>query len=73
MGATTSVFPYTKEMSMYLRATGRSQIANASDEAYSKGFLKADSNSEYDQLIELNLSEIEPHINGPFTPGLSLF
>ncbi|KAK9722816.1 Aconitate hydratase mitochondrial [Basidiobolus ranarum] len=69
IGATTSVFPYNKRMGDYLRATRRDQIARASDQfAYN---LKADKNANYDQVIEINLSELEPHVNGPFTPDLA--
>ncbi len=72
IGATTSVFGYDEKMGDYLRGTGRAEIAEAAaaigahlradDEVYANpaGF--------YDQLIEINLSELEPHVNGPFTP-----
>jgi aconitate hydratase len=53
----------------YLAATGRRAVATAADA--NKNFLRADEGSSYDKVIELNLSEIEPHINGPFTPDLS--
>jgi aconitate hydratase len=69
VGATTSVFPYTQAMSNYLRATRREKIADLAD-SY-KSLLKADDGAQYDQVIEINLSELEPHINGPFTPDLS--
>lgn len=69
IGATTSIFPYTKSMGEYLRATNRSDIASAS-EAFAEN-LRADPKAEYDQVIEINLSELEPHINGPFTPDLA--
>ncbi|KAI9207020.1 aconitate hydratase [Polychytrium aggregatum] len=68
VGATTSVFPYSVSMGRYLRATHRSDIAEAVDNVASLGFLRADKNAHYDQVIEINLSELEPHINGPFTP-----
>lgn len=71
VGATTSTFPYSDSMRQYLHATGRGPVANSADEAASKGFLNADEGAEYDQLIEINLSELEPHINGPFTPDLA--
>ncbi|CED85427.1 aconitate hydratase [Phaffia rhodozyma] len=71
VGATTSTFPYTENMRSYLQATGRAGVAAAADKAAAQGFLKADENAEYDQLIEINLSELEPHLNGPFTPDLS--
>ncbi|KAF9270426.1 aconitate hydratase [Marasmius fiardii PR-910] len=71
VGATTSTFPYTSNMQAYLHATGRGPVARAADEAAAKGFLSADENAEYDEVIEINLSEIEPTVNGPFTPDLA--
>ncbi|KAF8323294.1 aconitate hydratase [Clavulina sp. PMI_390] len=71
VGATTSCFPYTKNMGSYLRATGRAPVADAADRAARAGFLSADSGVEYDEVIEINLSDLEPTINGPFTPDLS--
>lgn len=69
IGATTSVFPYNHRMETYLKATGREQIAELANKH--AAFLQSDSGAEYDQLIELNLSELEPHVNGPFTPDLA--
>uniref|UniRef100_A0AAQ5ZSK2 Aconitate hydratase, mitochondrial n=1 Tax=Amphiprion ocellaris TaxID=80972 RepID=A0AAQ5ZSK2_AMPOC len=69
IGATTSVFPYNHRMRTYLEKTGRGQIAALADE-YSD-LLVPDEGCEYDQLIELNLDELKPHINGPFTPDLA--
>ncbi|KAI9318447.1 hypothetical protein BX666DRAFT_1928057 [Dichotomocladium elegans] len=69
VGATTSLFPYNKSMRAYLSATGRSDVAKEADA--NAHYLRADQGSEYDKVIELNLSEVEPHINGPFTPDLS--
>lgn len=69
IGATTSLFPYNERMGDYLRATKRGEIAE-----YAKSFqhnLKPDQGADYDQHIEINLSELEPHINGPFTPDLA--
>ena len=72
VGATTSLFGYDEQMAKYLRATGRTEVANLADGI--RDHLRADeevlSNPEeyYDQLIEINLSELEPHLNGPFTP-----
>ncbi len=69
IGATTSVFPFNKRMSSYLEATKRGDIAK-----YAESFahnLQPDQGSEYDQRIELNLSTLEPHVNGPFTPDLA--
>ncbi|KAI8369515.1 aconitate hydratase [Radiomyces spectabilis] len=69
VGATTSLFPYTKSMQSYLAATGRSEVGQAADA--NAQFLRADEGSQYDKVIEINLSEVEPRINGPFTPDLS--
>ncbi|KAF9451562.1 aconitate hydratase [Macrolepiota fuliginosa MF-IS2] len=69
IGATTSLFPFNNRMADYLKATKRPQIAD-----YARAFshnLTADEGAEYDQTIEINLSELEPHINGPFTPDLA--
>ncbi|KAH9920877.1 aconitate hydratase [Epithele typhae] len=69
IGATTSLFPFNHRMADYLKATNRADIAD-----YAQRFahnLKADKDAEYDQTIEINLSELEPHINGPFTPDLA--
>ena len=75
VGATTSIFPYDKKMYEYLEATDRKDIADLADKI--KDYLKADKevheNPEkyYDQVIEINLSELEPHIVGPYSPDLS--
>lgn len=69
IGATTSVFPYNKRMSNYLKATGRGDIANEADKHMD--LLTPDPDCKYDRLIELDLSTLEPHINGPFTPDLA--
>lgn len=69
IGATTSMFPYNGRMGDYLRATKRGDIAK-----YAESFahnLREDEGAEYDQVIEINLSELEPHINGPYTPDLA--
>ncbi|KAF5377567.1 hypothetical protein D9615_005222 [Tricholomella constricta] len=71
VGATTSTFPYTPGMNAYLKATGRGPVAVAADEAASRGFLSSDKGAEYDEIIEINLSDLEPTINGPFTPDLA--
>ncbi|KAJ4239376.1 hypothetical protein NW757_012813 [Fusarium falciforme] len=68
-GATTSIFPYSDAMSSYLRATGRHEIADAVKFAALE--LQADQGVEYDRIIDIDLSSLEPHINGPFTPDLS--
>lgn len=72
VGATTSIFAYDESMARYLKATGRSEVAESASQI--KEYLDADpevyENPElyFDQLIEINLSELEPHVNGPFTP-----
>ena len=72
IGATTSTFGYDKSMERYLCATGREDVASAANQV--KEYLTADpevyDNPEkyFDQVIEINLSELEPHLNGPFTP-----
>ncbi|WVR08789.1 aconitate hydratase, mitochondrial [Kwoniella sp. DSM 27419] len=71
VGATTSTFPYSDNMRQYLHATGRGPVAEAADDAAKRGFLSADEGAEYDEVIEINLSELEPHLNGPFTPDLA--
>ncbi len=75
IGATTSTFGYDESMERYLRATERADVADAANAV--KEHLTADSevyaNPEkyFDQVIEINLSELEPYINGPFTPDLA--
>lgn len=69
IGATTSVFPFNDRMYDYLKATRRQNIGDFA-RSYAHG-LREDEGAEYDQLIEINLSELEPHINGPFTPDLA--
>ena len=63
------MFPYNRRMRDYLVATERAGIASLADDMQED--LRADEGAEYDQLIEINLSELEPHINGPFTPDLA--
>lgn len=75
IGATTSTFGYDDSMERYLRATGRAEVADAANAI--REHLTADpevyANPEkyFDQVIEINLSELEPHLNGPFTPDLA--
>ncbi len=75
IGATTSTFGYDESMSRYLVATGRAEVAKMADKI--KKDLTGDpevyANPEkyFDQVIEINLSELEPHLNGPFTPDLA--
>ncbi|KAH0439239.1 aconitate hydratase [Colletotrichum camelliae] len=68
-GATASIFPYSEAMRSYLQATHRHDIADAVRFASSE--LRADEDAQYDRIIDINLSELEPIINGPFTPDLS--
>lgn len=72
VGATTSLFPYDERMAVYLKATGREEVAAMADSVAAD--LRADDevmarpDDFYDRVIEINLSELEPYINGPFTP-----
>ena len=72
VGATTSLFPFDLNMATYLRATGRDSVAEwataISDDLEADMDVKAQPDSFYDRVIVINLSELEPHINGPFTP-----
>ncbi len=72
IGATTSIFGYDEKMRHYLIATGRADVAKAADAIaeHLTGDPEVYANPEkyFDQVIEINLSELEPHINGPFTP-----
>lgn len=70
IGATTSLFPFNQRMADYLKATSRETIATESKKFQEK-LLTADKGAEYDCLIEINLDELEPHVNGPFTPDLA--
>lgn len=75
IGATCSLFAYDDKMSAYLRGTERAEVAELADGV--REHLRPDAEvyaapeKYYDQLIEINLSELEPHINGPFTPDLA--
>ena len=75
IGATTSTFGYDDSMERYLRATDRSDVADSANEI--RPYLTADpevyANPEqyFDQVIEIDLSTLQPHINGPFTPDLA--
>jgi len=72
IGATTSIFAYDEKMKAYLQATGRADVAELADKH--KDLLRPDAevyaNPEkyYDQIIEIDLSKLEPHVNGPFSP-----
>jgi aconitate hydratase len=75
IGATTSVFPFDSRMADYLRATERADVARLAEGVAE--FLVPDKEvlgspeRYYDRVIEINLSELEPHVNGPFTPDLA--
>eukprot|EP00300_Choanocystis_sp_HF-7_P010412 c16937_g1_i1.p1 GENE.c16937_g1_i1~~c16937_g1_i1.p1 ORF type:complete len:758 (-),score=39.55 c16937_g1_i1:28-2301(-) len=69
IGATTSLFPYTTAMKEYLNSTLRSDIAKEADR-FKTSLLSADAGCEYDQTLEINLTTLQPMINGPFTPDL---
>ena len=75
VGATTSTFGYDESMERYLKATGRDDVALEANKF--KDYLTADPEvyispeKYFDQLIEINLSELKPHLNGPFTPDLA--
>ena len=75
IGATCSLFTYDDKMAAYLKATERGEVAKLADEV--REHLRPDKEvyanpqKYFDQLIEINLSELEPHVNGPFTPDLA--
>ena len=75
IGATCSIFPYDERMEVYLKSTGRKQIADLANKY--KEYLTADSDVEqnpekyFDKIIEIDLAKLEPHIVGPHTPDLA--
>lgn len=75
IGATTSTFGYDESMSRYLIATGRAEVARMADkikdDLTADPEVYADPKKYFDEVIEINLSELEPHLNGPFTPDLA--
>ncbi|MEW6061978.1 MAG: aconitate hydratase, partial [Bacteroidota bacterium] len=75
IGATTSIFPYDSRMADYLRATRRGEIVKMADKIAQHlrpdPEVLASPERYYDQVIEINLDELEPHVNGPFTPDLA--
>jgi aconitate hydratase len=75
IGATTSIFCYDNKMSTYLKGTDRADVANLADAVatHLRGDdeVYANPTQYFDEVIEINLSELEPHINGPFTPDLA--
>jgi aconitate hydratase len=72
IGATTSIFPFDEKMAAYLRITKRVEVAalaeGLADELTADAEVLENPEKYYDQVIEINLSELEPHLNGPFTP-----
>ena len=75
VGATTSTFGYDESMERYLIATGRPEIAklanNIREHLVGDPEVYANPEKYFDQVVEINLSELEPHLNGPFTPDLA--
>lgn len=75
IGATTSTFGYDDSMERYLRATGRAEVADAAnaikEHLTGDAEVYANPNDYFDQVIEINLSELEPHLNGPFSPDIA--
>ncbi|RKZ07842.1 aconitate hydratase [bacterium] len=75
LGATTSVFPFDESMARYLKATGREDFAALAgqhrDGLVADPQVHADPKAHYDRVVEINLSELEPHIVGPHTPDLA--
>jgi aconitate hydratase len=75
VGATTSIFAYDENMSKYLKATGRAEVATMADKI--KEELRSDPevyqnpSKYYDQIIEIDLNTLEPHLNGPFSPDIA--
>jgi aconitate hydratase len=76
IGATTSTFGYDEKMAQYLRGTGRKSVADLADKI--KEHLTGDAEvyaspeKYFDEVYEINLSELEPHVNGPFTPDRAI-
>lgn len=75
IGATTSIFGFDKKMADYLRSTERADVAEMAEQ--NMALLRSDEDvyanpdKYFDQVIEINLNELEPHLNGPFTPDLA--
>jgi len=75
LGATTSIFPYDERMALYLKSTGREALAGIADQK--RALLRADPEVErdpgryFDEIVEIDLSKLEPHIVGPHTPDLA--
>ena len=75
IGATTSTFGYDASMERYLRSTGRDEVADAAnaiaEHLTGDNEVYANPEAYFDQVIEINLDELKPHLNGPFTPDLA--
>lgn len=75
MGATCSIFPYDARMETYLKSTNRAEIANLANQnrdiLVSDAEVESDPSAYYSEIIYIDLSELEPHIAGPHTPGLT--
>jgi aconitate hydratase len=75
IGATTSTFGYDESMARYLRATGRTEVAElangVAEHLTADPEVYANPSQYFDQIIEINLSELEPHLNGPFSPDIA--
>ncbi len=75
IGATTSIFGYDQKMAAYLRGTGRSEVADlagkVAEDLTGDSEVYENPGKYFDQVIEINLSLLEPHINGPFSPDLA--
>ncbi len=75
IGATTSTFGYDESMARYLRATGRAEVADlanhVAEHLTADPEVYANPSQYFDQVIEINLSELEPHLNGPFSPDIA--
>ena len=76
IGATTSTFGYDERMAEYLRGTGRAEVADLADKVKehltADAEVYADPEKYFDQIIEIDLSQLEPHVNGPFTPDRAI-
>jgi aconitate hydratase len=72
IGATTSLFPYDRRMSDYLKSTGRGELAelcnSIADALQADPEIQENPSAYYDEIIEINLDQLEPHLNGPFSP-----
>ena len=75
LGATTSIFPYDERMATYLRATGRADLADLADQntdlLVADAEVAADPGQFYDEIVEIDLSSLEPHLVGPHSPDIA--